>query len=306
MVNVSLGKKRYEKIFAAIIIAASIFLSPGSAFASTILPSQVIPPATGRSCGQITFSDIKAYVYNGYLDSFDITISDRNYVAVYTEVDKSPIGYNYITRWSNADGSLKIHVDLQPTQFNRDISVQMAFLGVYRSENGSQVTCMFNVPATIHFSGSQSSEGGGGAHVVQPDTVIGGTGETPVGAQTTSTVATSSNNAALVGAISSIGNLCADGGASKLWVVLLILFSLFCITLCTQRFETGSSVRDWNIGLILSVFVGLLVFWYVSATCRAGSWAPALATLITIAGLLYSMLKSDDTQEILLLKDGKK
>lgn len=303
-----MGKKRFEKYFAAIIIAASILLNPASTFASTILPSQVIPPGTGRSCAPVSFSDIKAYVYNGHLDSFDINISDRNYVAVYTEVDKSPIGYNYITRWNNGDGTLRIHVDLQPTRFNRDISVQMAFLGVYRSENGSQVTCMFNVPATIEFSGSQGSNMGSGQHTTKPDTIVGGTNQNPtVGAgQGSTSVSTTSRNDALVGAISSLGNLCVDGGASKLWVVLLILFALFCITLCSQRFETGSSVRDWNIGLILSVFVGLLIFWYVSSACRAGSWAPALATLITIAGLLYSMLKSDDTQEILLLKDGKK
>jgi hypothetical protein len=76
--------------------------------------------------------------------------------------------------------------------------------------------------------------------------------------------------------------------------------------LCAQKFEVNSSVRDWNIGLILAVFAGLLIFWYVSAVCRTGAWAPALATAITIAGLLYTMLKADDTQEILLLKDGKK
>jgi hypothetical protein len=311
MEGVSWGKKRFVKKWAAmVLLLIGLFTSPISAFASTVLPSQVLPPATGKACAPVTFSDIQTHVYNTNLDSFDITISDKSYVAVSTSVNNTPVGFNYISRWNSPNGSVKMHVDLQSIRLDKDIPVQITFLSTHSDAGGSLVTCVFNVPAKIvavttggvHPIPGQTPP----IHVPRPNpkpTTGGGTGATSSG---TTSAATSTYNPGIVAAMNSLGNLCADGGATRLWVVLLVLFALFCFTLCAQKFEVGSSVRDWSIGLILAVFVGLLIFWYVSAACRTGAWAPALATLITIVGLLYTMLKSDDPQEILLLKDSKK
>ncbi len=309
MESVSLGKKRLEKGIVALALLCGLFISPLSAAASTVLPAQVLPPGTGKACAAVTFSDIQAHVYNGHLDSFDITLSDPSYVAVATNVDNSAVGFNYVTRWAYPDGSIKMHVDVQAITMNKDVPVQITFLSAHADQSGNQITCTFTVPATIMaVPGVKAPSPVPGqtpsTHVPPPHPSAGGTsGQGSVG---TSAASTSTPNAGLVSAMSSLGNLCVDGGATKLWVVLLVLFALFTITLSAQRFDVNTSVRDWNIGLILAVFVGLLVFWYISAVCRTGPWAPAVATLITIAGLLYSMLKPDDTQEILLLKDGKK
>jgi hypothetical protein len=310
MSSVSLGKKRLERLAAAAMLAFTLLSGPTSTFASTILPNQVLPPAMGQACAPVTFSDIQAHVYSDGLDSFDITISDSSYVAVSTTIENTPIGFNYITRWQNPDGTLKMHVDLQPTPVNRGVPVQITFLSVHPDQNGASVTCIFQVPATIPAAtasneGQAATGGAPSTHVAHPQPKQGTGGQSGQHSGSTSSQATGTNPGT-VSAMSSLGNLCVDGGATRLWVVLLVLFALFCFILCAQKFEVNSSVRDWNIGLILAVFVALLIFWYVSAACRTAGWAPALATLITIAGLLYTMLKSDDTQEILLLKDGKK
>jgi hypothetical protein len=310
MSTISSGKNRWGKVITSIVFLG-VLTGPFSAFASTVLPSQVLPPQKGAVCAPITFSDIQAHVYNGNLDSFDVTVSDPTYVAVSTTVNGKPVAFNYITRWSNPDGSVKTHVDLQSIRMNRDVPVQMTFLSAHRDQSGNNlVTCIFNIPATIaavtHAGGAEyptSGQTSSTHHVTRPSSEPTG-GKTST--SSTATPTTSTRNPGIVGAVTSLGNLCVNGGATRLWVVLLVLFALFCFTLCVQKFEVGSSVRDWNIGLILAVFVGLLIFWYVSAVCRTGAWAPALATGITIIALLYTMLKSDDTQEILLLKDGKK
>jgi len=306
------GRKRVEKAFIGVMVFACLFGGPVSTFASTLLPAQVLPPATGKSCSPVTFADIQAHVYSHNLDSFDITISDASYVAISTTVDNKPVAFNYISRWSNPDGSVKMHVDLQSISLTRDIPVNITFLSAHNDQSGSLITCLFNVPAKVPAQVKSAGTTGvspvpgvtPSSHAPRPTTKpSSGTGAPSGG---TTSAATSTRNPGIVSAMTSLGNLCADGGATRLWVVLLVLFALFCFTLCAQRFETGTSVRDWNIGLILAVFLGLLVFWYISAACRTGAWAPAIATLITIVALLYTMLKKDDTQEILLLKDGKK
>jgi len=307
MRNVSLGKKRLKQLLAAASLVASLLGGPISVSASTLLPVQILPPATGKACGPVIVPDIQAHVYGGSLDSFDVTISDPSYVAVSTIVANKAIGFNYITRWLNPDGTLKMHVDLQPMQMTKDVPIQITFVSVHPDQSGSPVTCLFRIPASIpspvHLAGQGTGISGQTTppgHISSPGQGSGNTSSNG------SSTATSSNSPGVETAVNSLGNLCTNGGATRLWVVLLVLFAIFCIILCAQKFEINSSVRDWNIGLILAVFVALLIFWYVSSACRTGAWAPALATFITIVGLLYTMLKGDDAQEILLLKDGKR
>lgn len=303
MSNVSLGKKRFEGKTLGLLLGAAVLLSPLSTYASVLLPSQVLPPQTGKSCAPVTVSDISAHVYDQKLDSFDVTLSDSTYIAVSTTVGEQMVPFNYISRWSNPDGSVKMHVDLQSIRMDRDVKVQITFLSAH-TEEGGRVTCIFNVPATIEAVAAPAETPSTGG-----TTSTGGTkpatGTTKPGTESPNPT-TPDTNPALVSAMSSLGNLCADGGSSRLWVVLLVLYAIFAFTLCAQNFEAGPNVRQWNIGLMLAIFAGLLVFWYISALCRTGPWAPALATLIAIAGLLYTMLKPGGTNQILLLKDGKK
>ncbi len=328
MESVSWGKKRLERGAAATALLLGLLVSPISAAANTVQPVQILPPGSGKTCAPVTLSDIQAHIYNGYLDSFDVTISDPSYIAISTSVNNSVVGLNYVTRWAHADGSIKMHVDLQSIRMNKDVPIAITFMATRADASGNSITCLFNVPASIGAvqiqsvggtagqvsTGSGQGTGQGQVRPIQVPPTTPPTARpvsttdtpTPIGTGSGTASATGTNNPGVVAAMSSLGNLCTDGGSARLWIVLLVLFALFTFTLSVRRLEATTNVRDWNIGLILAVFVGLLIFWYTSAVCRAGPWAPALATLITIVGLLYSMLKSDDTQEILLLKDGKK
>jgi hypothetical protein len=150
MTGVSWGKKRFARGAATLLLVLVGFLGdPAFAAASTQLPIQVIPPATGKSCPAVTFSEVQAHIYSGSLDSFDITLSDPTYVAVYAAVGETPIGLNYLTRWNNSDGSVRTHVDLQPTAINSDLRIQITFLSAHPDENGRQVTCVLNVPSIV-------------------------------------------------------------------------------------------------------------------------------------------------------------
>jgi hypothetical protein len=311
MQNVSLGKKRFVTTYIVALFVMSVTLSayPASALANTLLPIQVLPPAAGKSCPPVSTSEVSPHVYGGQLDSFDITVSDAKYVAVATVVNNSPVAYRYLTRWVNTDGTIRTHVDLQPTPVGQGVYITITYMSVQSTNTGS-ITCIFTVPALIqteHYMPlNQSSET---KHQAQADKPLSVPGDKPTGTvslATSSVVIKDKINPGIVGAASSLRSLCIDGGAKRLWVVLLILFGLFAFMLSTQKLEGGSVMRDWNIGLILLVFIGLQIFWYASAQCRTGAWAPAFATLIAIAGLLYSMFKPDDKHEILLLNDGKK
>jgi phosphatidylserine synthase len=139
----------------------------------------------------------------------------------------------------------------------------------------------------------------------QPATTTATTTEITPGSATTTEEGT--QNPGIVTAASSMNNLCIVGSAAKLWVLLLILYAIFAVTLMAQRLdETSPRTREWNIALILAVFIGLLLFWYVSAQCRTGPWAPAIATLIAVVGLVATMLKPQIHQQILLLKEPRK
>ena len=195
-----------------------------------------------------------------------------------------------------------MHVDVQSVPLMSAVPIEITFLSVQPDANQLATTCMFNVPATI--PGVVTSVGQGSTGY-QPS-AEGGSGSTSNTSASAGTSTSGTNvSPGIVAATNSLGTLCADGGASRLWIVLLILYAIFVFVLCAQKPDTQTRVKEWNIVLILAVFLGLIIFWYVSAICRAGPWAPALATLIAVAGLLYTTLKQEP-QQLLLLKNGEK
>ena len=309
MQSVSLSKKRFArtKIALAGFLVTFSFL-PLSLAAKTVAPLQIIPPGHGKTCSPITSSEIRSYVYSDNLDSFDVTISDFRYVAVSASVGGSLIPFRYATRWLEQGGGIKTHFDVPPTPLKKNIPIEVTFLSVQQDATGASVTCLYSISGIVSGSGASISEEGSAQY---PSGSSGGnsqssgnSGQLPEEGSASSTEGV--QNAGIVGATSALGALCAHGGGSRLWFVLLVLYVVFVVLLCIQKKEAGPAIKEWNIVLILAVFLGLLVFWYMSAMCRAGFWTPILATLIAVGGLLYTAFQDVGPQEFLLLKDAEK
>jgi hypothetical protein len=307
MNNVSLGKRRLKgALLISAVLVAGLIASPLSAIAAVVNPIQILPPGQDKTCAPVMFSDINPYIYDDNLDSFDITISDSRYVAISTTVAGIQIPYNYVTRWQNQDGSMRMHVDLASIRMHSDVAVNMVFLATPTDSSGLPITCIMNISSVISALPGVLPIKEGRGNVYIPLTSSEKPSKDPVDAPTTTPTTSIMSNAGLVAAVHSLGKLCANGGESSLWAVLLVLYALFVFVLCAQKVEVGTRSKDWNIALILALFLILMAFWYTSSLCRAGPWAPGVATFIAVLGLLYSTMSDSGTSEVLLLKDSKK
>ena len=294
------------------LLVGLVFVSPLSAIAFTANPLQIIPPGGGKTCAPISTSGLHPYVYSGNLDSFDVTISDFRYVAVSASVGNTQIPLTRMTRWLTGGEGIRTHFDIYSTQTQKGVPVQVVFLSV-QTVNNVSVTCLYSISGTVQ--GSSFNQIGEG-NVQYPS--LGNIAEqnlhktpskpAPKPVKPTkpdnSTSSTSIKNAGIVGASNALGALCSTGGGAKLWFVLLVLYTAFVVLLSFQKFE-APTVKEWNIVLILGVFLGLLVFWYMSALCRAGFWTPILATLIATGGVIYTAIQPVVSADTLLLKPGE-
>jgi len=310
--DVMKGKSLY---FIVISFALSIFFfSPIRAHAATdTLVEQVIPPSANNSaCAQLQVSELHPYIYEGALHSFEFTISNPTYVALGGTVGDSPVDFQYMSRWQDAQGMLRIHVDIPSTSLERDLPIHIVLLS-----GTGQVTCAASVSSIVPavYQPHYPTNTGGGTPISNPPVTTGGSPSTPTGQtgnEGQGTVGTSGEATSapmFVGALHSLGNLCQVGGASRLWIVLVVLYALFVLTLILQRPDSfGERTLEWNIALILVLFLGLVAFWYLSLSCRTGPWAPAASTGIAVIGLVGLMILGRPmTRPVLLLekKEGE-
>ena len=298
----------------SIFFASAIF--PHAVFADTVVvPTQVIPP-TLAACAPVQVSALTPYIYNGSLNSFDITISDPHYVAILGEVGGEAVPFHFFNRTITPEGRLKIHADIFSTRIVGDLPIQITLIS---SDAGSTCITVVKsiVPGTLSIAGSNDTgytgnlEAGQGSTQGHGNSTGSGTGGVTHVVKHPTTGTGTPSSTVVVGAPivahGPVAKLCATGGATGLWVILLALFALFVIVLLIQRQSPADHyMREWNIALILGIFVALLIFWYVSAICRAGSWVPAVSTLIACLGVLAHMFKSDGDEDILLLEEHPK
>jgi len=307
MHDVSLGKKRLMWIASLVSTTLIIALTiPFSVTALTLEPVQVLPPAQGKSCSPVSFSEIQPHIYSGNLDSFDLTISDANYVAIETSVDGIVIPYHYLTRWHDANGGVRLHVDLSSIRMDHDVPIQIAFMAASTDAAGRNITCVVNFQNTFPTAANVHDQHRAPIYIPVVEQGAHGADSVATSTKTADGSIFSGKNIGLVAVSNSLGKLCARGGSSKLWALLLVLYAIFVITLLAQKIEQGDLGKEWNIALILALFLGLLIFWYVSAVCRTGPWAPALATFICVAGLIFCIIEKETPRSPLLLKDGRK
>lgn len=288
----------------ALAFAFFLFSAPGITSAATAVDVHQILPPQGESCPVLGATDVTPYVYDGKLNSFDVSINDQSYVAIAATVGETPISFQYITRWYDQGAGVRLHVDLAPYRLAQDTPITVTLISAHAG--GSPVTCVATLSTVLPAVAPTPAHPASGptGNTGYPWSDIGyGSGSAPQGQGST----TASSAPVLVTATHSLGGTCgANNGPARLWVILLVLYAIFVWVLASQKEEVWKGGRDWSVGLTVVGFIALLFFWYISASCRTGAWAPVLATLIACAGLIALTRSGTTGGSILLLKDGKR
>lgn len=304
------GRLGASLAFSALFIVGITF-APQSAAASTIVARQILP-LNEQACPQVGVSEIIPYIYDGALDSFDINVTDASYVALGGSVGDTTVAFNYMTRRLNSDGTLRIHVDIQ--SFSLKDPAQINILLVSAHPGNTARTCVATITATVPAvpgaiasapkpapsTGTHTPPAGGGVSVSPgyPKPVQGAT-STPGKSHPV--------NLGLF-APNAMSELCiSPTGTARLWIVLLVLYAVFIGMLFIQNTDPAMPrLREWYMALTLAVLIVLLLFWYMSAACRTGAWAPTIATLLACVGCIAIAQKHGGIPKILLLKEKGK
>lgn len=318
-------------LFLAAIAGVILCVSPATVSAATQASVVGIIPAGATSCPVVGVSEITPFVYDGHLDSFEVNVTDSSYVAVAAKAGESPVGFQYLTRRINPDGTLRIHVDIASTPLRGDMPITVTLLS---SRPDIRVTCALQLSGVVsrgttvpapaptpaplpvanipHPNKPVSSGTGSGVSVSNSPhtqssysggkgTITGTVGST----SSTSTIKTppTKPNTVFVGALHSLGTVCTKASSWKLWAILLVLYFLFVLALALQMPESLSDgSRGWNIVLIIVLLLALLGLWYLSATCRSGPWAPIIAIVLALAGIRALTRKPVAESPVLLIE----
>ena len=294
-------------ILVSAILSAGTSIFPAAATADTVaVQTQQLLPATGGSCIPLSVYGFTPYIYDNSLHSFDFTVTDESYVAISGLVESTSLSFQLMTRWKDASGALRIHVDVPTTPVTDGLSLSVTLLS---AKGVGQPICISVATMSISATGQgivpapgtpigtpvppSSSGGGAAAPVVKtptqgqtPGGAGGGSTSTPSVSPTT-TSATGSSPSALASIQDRLVEQCAAGGAFRLWIVLLAVYALIMITAVFGQLPAPQTYsRGQRMATIIVPFALLLGFWYVVESCRATVWAPGVALLIALLGLL--------------------
>lgn len=288
--------------FISSFVLTALFAFIPSAQADTIVRvAQVLPP-NGQACPVLGATDVTPYIYDGELHSFDISITDSAYVAVSAQVGGVGVPFSQVSRWFNGQTGVKLHVDIQPTPLTADLPITVTLVAPHAGTQG--VTCVATlgaivpavhpartVPEPVGQDGGVPSQHSPAyvppqypwSHISYQNNASA----KPVPTHPAATATAATSGASVVTATHALGNACTTvGGPARVWVILLVLYAIFTWLLASRMVMAGKESRDWNVALVVAGFLALLFFWYISAACRTGSWAPILATIIACAGLI--------------------
>lgn len=310
----------------SVCVAAFALFAPSVFAASAVSVNQILPP-NAQTCPALGVSEVVPYVYDSALHSFDITLTDASYVGIGGTVNGAAVPFNQMTRWLNTDGTMRIHVDLPVTPLGDGANVSLSLISPHASNTA--VTCAATVTATIAPT----------APVTQPASPVAPTegNDVPVYTAPAYTPHTTENPtlayptirpasihiptikppkpatstgvhfpglASLVTANTAAGAACASPtGSARLWVVLIVLYAIFSAILYFQEGIPSPRTREWYVVAILAILAGLLLFWYLSAACRTGGWAPIAALIVAGISVLALLWKHPAAPQILLLED---
>ena len=253
-----------------ILLIASVAPQRASA-AVSVNVRQVLPP-NAQTCPSLGVSDIRPYIYDGNLHSFDISTTDPSYVAVGGTVGDAALGFRTMTRWRNSDGSVRIHVDIENTRLDRAVPVSITLLSAHAGGHGA--TCLGAVSGIVGpitaSSGSKTTSTNASGVSVHAAQKYSGHAATPVspspyykkdgwvrpasngipgsGAGSVGSSGLTLLPAGIVTSMHALGNTCAvPHGPSRLWSVLIVLYAAFALWAVLQSGGVSDRrpVREW-------------------------------------------------------------
>lgn len=316
------GVSTYQSLLSACAGLAlfAFFLIPSSASALEVQSktAQLLPP-NGSNCAPVQVANFTPYVYSEGMDSFEFTVADPSYVAVSASVGNDSIPFHYITRWPDASGGVRIHVDTYSTPLDGSVPVIVTLMS---ARTGSPVCALVvavnlgaNTP-TITTTASTTSTPTASAptsrvapttHATVPTVTRTTSHTSPSSAAPANTSSSNTASATTASAVQNpIAGLCAAAASAyRLWLILLIAYALLVGGLLWLEFPlswTWAKTPERVAMVILGALVLLLAFWYLSASCRAALWMPLLAFLIAVLGLLAAFWNHPKVSELLLLE----
>lgn len=284
---------------------------------------QVVPPG-GSACGPVSATTFTPYIYDGALHSFEFTLPDASYVGLLGSVGDTSIPFWLTTRRVDASGNLRIHVDVETTPVRGTLPLQVSLLSARTGQPvclsvvsmtvvGSGPVALQNKPVTVTQPAPTIVENASTSPSSSPTLAVtvprtsSGTAPWTTSTQRGTTSATSSSVVSTMQ--NALQNLCAsDAGAYRLWLILLVLFTLVVGAALWAEFPMSmpwARTPERVAMIILGLLLLLLGFWYFSVSCRAALWMPLLAFLIAVLGLLAAFWNHPRVTQLLLIQDPK-
>lgn len=265
-----------------------------SATQVSVQTAQLLPPGS-NTCTPPQISGFTPYVYDGALHAFELTVSDGSYVAIAGSAGNTGIPFNYMTRWVEPSGAVRVHVDMPTTPIGGSLSIDLTMIS---AKGVGQPVCITSVSTTL---------GAGGVPVTtppppapapaptSPPPPAAAPAETPTtppppGEETTTEtgVEATTSVSSIVATQNFIKDICSSAaGALRLWVVLLIVYVLIVVAAIVGQPQLPAALRtqEWAATAIVAPFLLLFGLWYFAESCRTSSWIPVIATIVALAGL---------------------
>lgn len=131
-------------LFVFLVLAGSL---PGLAAADTS-PSvsvQQLTPQNAPPCVAPTILSVTPYIYSGSMDSFDVVISDSSYVAIGGNAGNVTVPLQFISRWGEQGGAVRLHVDIDAVPVVGTVPVSLTMLSAETGKGICAATVSFTV-----------------------------------------------------------------------------------------------------------------------------------------------------------------
>lgn len=263
-----------------------------------ITTTQVIPPG-GTSCSQLQVLNIQPYTEDNALHSFDVTVNDSSYVVLLTSVGDTEYSFQYVSRWKNADGSVRQHVDINTKPIGTSLPISLTLL----SAKTGQPVCLSIITFSITGSGTPVPGPTQSAPQSNPTPVVPTVPATTTGPAATTSVATTS---VVRGSVTTLTDICAQNGSLQLWFLLITLYLIGAAAIALREPTVPERSLSVTTLMILVPAIILLAFWAFATACRGAQWVPVVVFIIAIASLLAALWEREPATKMVELAPVKK